>query len=180
LMKNGIYKSRGVIMTKFRNIFIRGIAYVRRLTKNRCWKKGLLSFRFISVICKEDYMLAISPGWELHVERGPDWLIVKIQSMSADGENPPFAETIWSLMQQHLTHRLVLELDQVPVLTSFLIEELTKLYRKIYEHDGVMRLCGLSVYNRRLLHSCRLDERLQPYHDRQEAVLGYSRPKQPR
>ena len=38
-------------------------------------------------------MLAISPGWELYVERGPDWLIVKIQSMDASGENPPLAES---------------------------------------------------------------------------------------
>ena len=125
-------------------------------------------------------MLAISPGWELYVERGPDWLIVKIQSMDASGENPPLAELIWGLMQQHLTHRLVLELDQVPVLNSFLLEQLRELYRKIYEHDGVMRLCGLSAYNRRVLHACRLDESFQPYHDRQEAVLGYSPPSQPR
>jgi anti-anti-sigma factor len=100
--------------------------------------------------------------------------------MDASGENPPLAELIWGLMQQHLTHRLVLELDQVPLLNSFLLEQLRQLYRKIYEHDGVMRLCGLSPYNRRVLHACRLDESFQPYHDRQEAVLGYSPPGQPR
>jgi anti-anti-sigma factor len=125
-------------------------------------------------------MQAISPGWELDVERGPDWLIVRIQSMSTSGENPPLAELLWSLMQQHLTHRLVLELDRIPVLSSFMIGQLMHLYRKIYEHDGVMRLCGLSAYNRRVLHLCRLDERFQPYHNRQEAVMGYSRPTQPR
>lgn len=125
-------------------------------------------------------MLAISPGWELSVERGPDWLIVKIQSMDASEEYPPLAELIWGLMQQHLTHRLVLELDRVPVLNAFLIEQLKQLYRKIYEHDGVMRLCGLSARNRRVLHACCLDEHLQPYNDRQDAVLGYMRPGQPR
>jgi anti-anti-sigma regulatory factor len=129
---------------------------------------------------RRNRMLAISPGWELDVERGPDWLIVKIQSMDAGAENPPLAELIWGLMQQHLTHRLVLELDQVPVLNRFLIEQLSQLYRKISEHDGVMRLCGLSYHNRRVLHASRLDERFQPYHDRQEAVLGYSPPSQPR
>jgi anti-anti-sigma factor len=125
-------------------------------------------------------MLDIAPGWDLYVERGPDWLIVKIESMDARGETPPLAEIIWSLMQQNLTHRLVLELDQVPVLNSFLIAQLTLLYRRISEHDGVMRLCGLSAYNRRVLHTCRLDERFQPYHNRQEAVMGYARPTQPR
>jgi anti-anti-sigma factor len=125
-------------------------------------------------------MLAISPGWELYVERGPDWLIVKIENMDRSGENPPLAELLWALMQQHLTHRLVLELDRIPVLNSFLIGQLIQLSRKICEHDGVMRICGLSSYNRRVLHTCRLDDRFQPYHDRQEAVMGYSRPSQPR
>ena len=124
-------------------------------------------------------MLAISPGWELYVERGPDWLIVKIQNMDLN-ESPPLAELIWTLMQQHLTHRLVIELDQVPVLNSFLIEQLSQLYRKIFDHDGVMRICGLSAYNRRVLHACRLDERFQAYRDRQDAVMGSSRPTQPR
>ncbi len=126
-------------------------------------------------------MLAIAPGWELEVERGPDWLIVKIQNMDESSESsPPLAERIWALMQQHFTHRLVLELDQVSLLNSYLIGQLIKLYKLIYEHDGVMRLCGLSAYNRRVLHTCRLEDRFQSYHNRQEAVMGHSRPNRPR
>ena len=126
-------------------------------------------------------MLAIAPGWELEVERGPDWLIVRIQNMDEISESsPPLAERIWELMQQHLTHRLVLELDQVPLLNSYLIGQLIQLYRVIREHYGVMRLCGLSAYNRRVLHTCRLEDRLQTYNDRLEAVMGYSRPARPR
>lgn len=126
-------------------------------------------------------MLAIAPGWELEVERGPDWLIVKIQNMDESSEcYPPLAERIWALMQQHLTNRLVFELDQILVLNSYLIGQLIQLYRLICEHDGVMRLCGLSAYNRRVLHTCRLEDRFQPYNDRREAVLGYSRPNRPR
>src|SRR3972149_8774905 len=126
-------------------------------------------------------MLAIAPGWELEVERGPDWLIVRIQNMDEISESsPPLAERIWELMQQHLTHRLVLELDQVPLLNSYLIGQLIQLYRVIREHYGVMRLCGLSAYNRRGLHTCRLGDRLQTYNDRLEAGMGYSRPARPR
>jgi anti-anti-sigma regulatory factor len=125
-------------------------------------------------------MPVISSGWELHVERGPDWLIVKIQDMGSNKERPPLAELIWGLMQQHLTHRLVLEMDRIPTLNNYLIGQLRQLYRKIFEHEGVMRLCGLSARNRQLLHACRLDENLQSYHDRQEAVMGYSPPSQPR
>jgi anti-anti-sigma factor len=126
-------------------------------------------------------MLAISPGWELAVERGPDWLIVTINGSDPDkDDSPPLADRIWSLLEQHLTHRLVLELHGVPVLTSHLIGQLIDLYRRIHEQDGVMRLCGLSAYNRHVLHTCRLDDHLPSYDDLHEAVLGYAAPRKPR
>ena len=126
-------------------------------------------------------MLAIAPGCELDVERGPDWLLVRVRSLDPTGSSvPPFAERLWSLLQQHFTYRLVLELDGVQVLDSYLIGQLIRLYRQIEEHDGVMRLCGLSAYNRRVLHTCRLDDRFLPYEDRKEAVMACPRPDRPR
>lgn len=127
-------------------------------------------------------MHSIAPGWELDVERGPDWLIVKIQQSPEKNKDisPPLAERIWDLMQQNLTHRLVVDLDEVSLLNSHLIGQLIQLYRQICEHNGVMRLCGLSAYNRKVLHTCRLEDRFRPYQDRQEAVMGYYRPMQPR
>ena len=85
--------------------------------------------------------------------------------------------SVVALLQQHFTYRLVLELDEVQVLNSDLIGQLMQLYRRIEEHDGVMRLCGLSPHNRQVLHACHLDDRLLPYEDRQEAVMG--RPHRP-
>lgn len=124
-------------------------------------------------------MLAIAPGCEFDVQRGPDWLIVRIKNFDpAEPDSPSLMEGIWSLLEQHFTYRVVLELDQVPLMNSALVEQLFLLYRRIQEHDGVLRLCGLSPYSRRVLHACRLDDRLPPYHDRQEAVMG--RPRQPR
>jgi anti-anti-sigma factor len=126
-------------------------------------------------------MSAIDFGCELDVERGPDWLLVRVRSLdSTESGCPPLAERIWRLMQQHFTHRLVLELDQVALINSRVIGQLIHLYRLIAEHDGVMRLCGLSPRNRAVLHQCRLDERLPAYEDRQEAVLGAAFPRQPR
>jgi anti-anti-sigma factor len=126
-------------------------------------------------------MLATAPGCELDVERGPDWLLVRVRRLDlTESDAPPFAEQIWRLLEQHFTYRLVLELDQVRLLNSHLIGQLIQLYRHIAEHDGVMRLCGLSPYNRQVLHKCRLDERLPPYEDRHEAVLASCRPLRPR
>jgi anti-anti-sigma factor len=118
-------------------------------------------------------MLAIAPGCELDVERGPDWLLVRVGNLDlAESDTPPLAERLWDLLQQHFTYRLVLELDKAQFLNSHLIGQLVQLYQRIEEHDGVMRLCGLSSRNRQVLHACRLDDRLPLYGDRQEAVMG--------
>jgi anti-anti-sigma factor len=126
-------------------------------------------------------MPAIDCGCAWDVERGPDWLLVRVRNLDqVASEAPPLAERLWRLMQQHFTHRLVLELDEVKSLSSDLIGQLMQLYRRIEAHDGVMRLCGLSSYNRQVLHACHLDDRLLPYGDRQEAVMGCPHPARPR
>lgn len=126
-------------------------------------------------------MLAAATGWELEVERGPGWLLVKVGDPEGFGEElPSLADCIWSIMEQHFTYRLVLELDRIALLNSSLIGQLIDLYRRIRGQDGVLRLCGLSAYNRQVLHTCRLDDRLPAFHDRREAVLGSTYPSQPR
>jgi anti-anti-sigma factor len=126
-------------------------------------------------------MLAVASGCDLEVERGPDWLLVRIANLDpAEFDAPSLAERVWSVLQQHFTYRLVLELDQIHLLTSRLIAQLVQLHRQIGEHGGVMRLCGLSPHNRRVLHTCGLDDRFMPYQDRQEAVMGRGRPSRPR
>lgn len=126
-------------------------------------------------------MLDLALGWELTVERGPDWLIVTVKETEPEkDESPLMADRIWSLLRQHMTHRLVLDLSGIPVLTSHIIGQLIDLYRRIRGQDGVMRICGLSAYNCRVLHTCHLDDRLPSYDDLHEAVLGYSGPRKPR
>jgi len=118
-------------------------------------------------------MPAVALGWDLDVDRGPDWLIVKIPGSEVDAAaEPSLSAAIWDLLQRHFTYRVVLELDQVELLNSYLVGQLVQLYKLIRQRDGVMRVCGLSPYNRRVLHACRLDESLTPFRDREEAVLG--------
>jgi anti-anti-sigma factor len=126
-------------------------------------------------------MLAIAPGCELDVERGPDWLLVRIANLDAnEPDAPPLAERVWCLLQQHFTCRLVLEMDQVRLLTSRLIAQLVQLHRRITERGGVMRVCGLSEENCETLQACRLYDRFVLCEDRQAAVRGRERPRQPR
>jgi anti-anti-sigma factor len=122
-------------------------------------------------------MLATVPGCEFEVQRGPDWLLVRVVSLSLEpSESSSLAEQIWSLLELHLTHRLVLQLDQVPKLNSHVLGDLLQVRRQIDAHGGIMRLCGLSPRNRRALRAAGLDGVFLPYRTCEEAVRGCSDP----
>ena len=59
-------------------------------------------------------MLAIAPGCELDVERGPDWLLVRVRNLDlAESDALRWPSVCGRLLEQHFTYRLVLELDEV-------------------------------------------------------------------
>jgi len=118
-------------------------------------------------------MLAIAPGWKLDVDRGPGWLLVKLKSPDGNAsETPPLADEVWSLLARHFVYRLVLELDEIDLLDSHLLGQLVLLDKRVREHDGLMRLCGLSAFNRQVLRTHGLNIRFPTYDDREEAVMG--------
>jgi anti-anti-sigma factor len=125
-------------------------------------------------------MLVSSSDCEFEVDRGPDWLFVKIKGLDSGASAPALANNLWSLAEQNFTYRLLLELDEVEVLDSHLIDQLLTLRDLVGEREGVLRLCGLSPENKRVLRACCLDNRLRTYDDRQDAVLGAARPCNPR
>jgi anti-anti-sigma regulatory factor len=125
-------------------------------------------------------MLAIAPGWELKVDRGPNWLWVKVErpeSYSVD--TPPLADEVWTQLERHFIYRLVLELEDIEVLDSYLIGQIVMLDRRIRDHDGILRLSGLSSFNREILRTHGLDGRFSIYGNLTEAVMGAS-PRKPR
>jgi anti-anti-sigma factor len=112
----------------------------------------------------------------MEVDRGPDCLLVSLKSPNdVASEPPPVADELWSLLETHFVYRLVLELDRVELLQSHLLGQLVLLDKRIREHDGMMRLCGLSPFNQRVLRTHGLDVRFPTYGDREEAVMGCSR-----
>lgn len=117
-------------------------------------------------------MVQVSSGWKLDVERGPDWLFVRLKSPpDGNAEGEPLAEQLWSLLEQHFMHRLVVELDAVPALRSYLIGQLAVLYKRIRQRGGMLRICGLNESQRQALHTTRLDERVPCYKNRTEALM---------
>jgi anti-anti-sigma regulatory factor len=126
-------------------------------------------------------MLATTSAWDLDVQRGPGCLFVRLRP----GGHEPSAESslverLWALLEQHFTYSLVLEMDQVGVLDSHLLDEIAALADRIEVHGGMLRLCGLSPESREKLHRCRQSDSLPAYRSRQDALFARCRPSQPR
>jgi anti-anti-sigma regulatory factor len=120
-------------------------------------------------------MRAVAPGWKLELQRGPGWLIVKVRRPDPgllESAAVSLADEVWSLLERHFVYRLVLELDQVRILTGALVDQLVLLDKRIREQNGVMRLCGLSARNQRVLEARGLVDRFPSYCCLQEAVMG--------
>lgn len=122
-------------------------------------------------------LVDLIPGWTLEMDRGPDWLFIRpIPPKDKHHVEVDLAEAIWERMQQQFCHRVVVEMDQIPLLRSWLIGQIVLLHKRVTAQDGLMRLSGMSDSNQDVLHMVRLDDRFPQYADRGAAVMGY-RPK---
>ncbi|MEX2142701.1 MAG: STAS domain-containing protein [Pirellulales bacterium] len=124
-------------------------------------------------------MIQTAAGWGLDVDRGPDWIFVRVHPRNGFDDAPGFAESVWAVLEQHFIYRVVLELDEIALLHSSIIGQLVLLSKRIHSHGGLVRLCGVSETNREVLQLCRLQSALPFYDNRGDAVMGY-RPTQPR
>jgi len=119
-------------------------------------------------------MLALAPGWEMEVKRGPGCLLVKLGAPVPEANDfSPLADALWSLMEQHLVSRLVLDLSDVTYLDRHLLAQLMRLYRRVREHDGMLRLTRLSPQAQALVRVHGLNNQLPSYTDLEEAVMGH-------
>jgi len=122
----------------------------------------------------------LAADWDVDVERGPDWLIVHLRSPYPalwPDEPGQLAQQLWQFCQQHFTFRLVVDLDEVALLTSYLLGQLITLENWLSQRGGVLRLCGLTARQVEVLSRCRLEKKLLVYPTPYEAVLGCCRPK---
>ena len=118
-------------------------------------------------------MIEIAPGWSMDIERGPDWLIVRLRCADVDSpELPSLGEMLWSLLNQHLTNRLVVECDELPQMPRSLVGQLDALQERIHAAGGVLRLSGLTELHRETLRICQAERRFPHFRTRSEAVLG--------
>jgi anti-anti-sigma factor len=121
-------------------------------------------------------MVKIASGWSFDIDRGPDWIFVKLKDDGSTSQ-PPLADTLLEVLKRHFAHRMVIEMDEVTLLRSFVLGQLLQVHKQVQTEGGIVRLCGLSESNQQVLQAMRLDGRLPNYADRGEAVRGSSRPK---
>jgi len=118
-------------------------------------------------------MLELASGWTIEAERGPDMLFVRLHApkdLRFNGDE--IADHLWSLLEEHFTYRMVLELDNLSILQSNIIGQLVKLYKRTKEHEGLLRISGLSPKCQEILKVNRLESCLPQYRSREEAVMG--------
>jgi anti-anti-sigma factor len=114
-----------------------------------------------------------SIDWGVDVDRGPDWLFVRLHPGSDDPRD--MADKLWSLADRHFIYRLVLEMDQLETIPSRLMGQLVTLQKRVLQRQGALRLCGLTPECAQALHFCRLDQALPNYDCRESAVMGARR-----
>ena len=114
-------------------------------------------------------------GLELNVDRGPNWLFVKLRARETPrAEVTQFAEKVWSISSRHFIYRLVLELEDLEELPSGMMGQLVMLQERLAQCGGALRICGLSPECEESMHSCHLDSALPNHASREAAVMGGS------
>ena len=123
----------------------------------------------------------LAPGWTTELNRGPNWLFVRLYG--PDGEQADatgIAESLSMLMKQELVQRLVLELDQLEQMPAEFVRELVELHEQLDQRGGIVRLCGVSDVHQDILRDNQIDHWFPQFGDREQAVKGSFRPSQPR
>jgi len=76
------------------------------------------------------------------------------------------------LIEENNPIKLVVDFSQVRFLTSSVLGLLIRLSKKIYESEGILRLCGIQPKIYEIFKITRLDKVFDIYPTRQEALEG--------
>jgi anti-anti-sigma regulatory factor len=120
-------------------------------------------------------MVSVAGGYELDVDRGPNWLFVRVQPVGRPAkEATQIADEIWSISSKHFIYRLVLEMDEFDSIPEDMMGQIVELQERLAQHGGSLKLCGLSPECAESLHERQLDRSLPTHGTRADAVLSSS------
>jgi MFS superfamily sulfate permease-like transporter len=109
-------------------------------------------------------------GWDVAVERGPDWLFLRLAHDGAKAGREPLADRLLGMIRVNHAHRVVLELDRVRSIDDTLIDALAAVGSRVRDDGGLVRVCGLSDGDLRRLRSSDRASDLPHFESRSAAV----------
>lgn len=126
-------------------------------------------------------MTQAAAPWRLAVDRGPDWLFIRVEGLPDPAESSPsLSEAIWNVLDTHFVYRAVLEFAEPALLPAALLKQLAQLKQRVLDRGGLLRLCGSNGCCPASIRGADW-EALEPlYADRHEAVLCSMAPRKPR
>ncbi len=83
-------------------------------------------------------------------------------------------ESIMSVIEQTKKIKLVLDFCNVRFLSSAVLGLLIKISKKVYEHDGQLKLCQINPKIYEVFKITRLTKIFDIYQDREDAINGLS------
>ena len=117
--------------------------------------------------------IEIASGWWFEVDESPEWIFLKL---CRDAEeyvaDPPVAIRTWDVVEERQRRRIVFELDEGLMLTSYLVGQLILLHKRAEIAGGVFRICNFSPHAFETLRLIRVADRFPNYASREDAVLG--------
>ncbi len=113
----------------------------------------------------------LAHDWSATLSQDGPWLVARLHPGPRPfGDVIGVALPMWEEMERRWATLLVIEMDEVEFLSSSLMGELVRLYKRIAQRDGAMRLCGLRPECAEALRVCRLDEVLPTYANHHDAT----------
>lgn len=89
-------------------------------------------------------MNSASGGYEISVNRGPNWLFLRLGG-SPTGKAASLGEQLWGVVSKHFVYRVVLEFSSdTQSLSTKEVQQLDEFRKQLESHDGALRVCGLS------------------------------------
>ena len=80
------------------------------------------------------------PEVQLQVDRGPDWLFIRLNSGARSAPaSSRVADRVWDQLERHFIFRLVLEVDDLEQLDGEMVRQLLKLKHRVDDRGGTTR-----------------------------------------
>ncbi|MFM7184718.1 MAG: STAS domain-containing protein [Planctomycetota bacterium] len=113
---------------------------------------------------------AARPGWDVAVERGPDWLFLRLESGTGGAGDGSLSDRLLGTIRANRAHRVVLELDRVESMDAALLDAIATVGTHVRGDGGLVRVCGLSEGNLRQLQTSAAGKELPHFESRSAAV----------